>query len=62
MDNYLIVKCIPLGDQWECDADRQPLLVCSEEQAVEGYFEKYGYEIYLIKEDGSLELIKEYDE
>ena len=22
---YLIMKCEPLGDQWECDADRSPI-------------------------------------
>ncbi len=55
---YLIVECQELGDQFECDADRTPLFV------VDNFddFNCRGYEIYEIKEDGILELIKEYFE
>jgi len=55
---YLIVECNELGDQWECDADRTPICV------VDDYtnYNKYGYEIHLINEDGTLKKIRDYDE
>ena len=54
---YLIVKCDELGDQWECDADRQPVCITEEKKR----YERFGYEIYEIFEDGYLKLIQEYD-
>ena len=53
---YLVVKCTPLGDQWETDAAREPLCITADITSYEGEW----YEIYQIKEDGTLELIKEY--
>lgn len=55
---YLVVKCDELGDQFECDADRRPLCI------VDDYtnYNKCGYEIYAINEDGTLEKIRDYDE
>lgn len=53
---YLVVKCTPLGDQWETDAAREPLCITAD---IDSY-ESEGYEVYQIKEDGTLELIKEY--
>lgn len=58
----LIVKCDPLDDQYECDANRIPLFVYAETEAIEKYGDKFGYEIYSIRTDGMLELEKEYDE
>ena len=58
----LIVKCIPLNDQYECDADKTPLFICSEAEAIENYGDKFGYEIYSICADGRLKSEKEYDE
>lgn len=55
---YLIIKCEELGDQWECDADRIPICV------IDNYSEynKRGYEIYEINNDGSLKKIRDYDQ
>jgi hypothetical protein len=53
---YLIIKAIPLSDQWETDADRKPVCITTNTDPYEG--EKY--EIYQIKSDGTLEQIKEY--
>ena len=54
---YLVVKCDELGDQFECDADRTPICV------VDNYtdYDKMGYEIYEINDDGSLTKIREYE-
>ena len=61
-ERYLIVKCDPLSDQYECDANRTPLFICNETEAIEKYADKFGYEIYFIQNDRNLELIKEYEE
>ena len=56
MKKYLIVECVELGDQWECDADRTPICVVDD-------YSKYsdgGYDIYKINFDGSLTLIQDY--
>lgn len=50
-DSFLVVKCIPLNDQYETDAHREPLRITADIDS---------YEVYQIKEDGTLELIKEY--
>lgn len=55
---YLVIKCEELGDQWECDADRKPLCVVDDYTA----YNKCGYEIYHIHDDGSLEKIRDYDD
>ena len=52
---YLVVKCTPLDDQWETDAAREPLCITADLAPYEGE----GYEVYQIKKDGTLELIKE---
>lgn len=44
---YLIVKAIALNDQYECDADRTPILVTQDEELALSYLEKNEtYEIY----------------
>lgn len=53
---YLVVRCTPLDDQWETDAAREPLCITADITSYEGEW----YEIYQIKEDGTLGLIKEY--
>lgn len=57
MAKYLVIECNKLDDQWECDADRQPLCVTDDKNK----FWKVGYEIYEIYPDGSLKLIKDYE-
>jgi hypothetical protein len=53
MRNFLIMKCEPLNDQWECDADRTPLCVVQKNNIPKKY-QKYGYEIYEIFPNGSI--------
>ncbi len=54
---YLVVKCTPLGDQWETDAAREPILITTNTDPYSGE----GYEIYYINpENGELILIKDY--
>lgn len=53
---YLVVRCTPLDNQYETDAAREPLCITADITSYEGEW----YEIYQIKEDGTLELIKEY--
>ena len=55
---YLVIKCIPLSDQYECDADREPVCVTNNITAYEGK----SYDIYEIHNDGSLELIQSYED
>lgn len=56
MKKYLIVKCDALNDQWECDANRVPIKITADYSE----FNKDGYDIWEIAEDGSLTCIKEW--
>lgn len=58
MKKYLIIKCKPLNDQYECDADRTPLKITDDYSE----FNKNGYEIWEIVEDGNLTRIKEWED
>lgn len=53
---YLIIECSELGDQWECDANREP--VCLTDN-ISQY--GLGYEVYQVNPDNTFTLIKEYD-
>lgn len=55
---YLIVKCEPLSDGWECDANRIPLCVTDNPDAYKG---EWGYEIYEIRSDGRTILIQDWE-
>ena len=55
---YLIVKCIPLDDQYECDADRIPLCVTEDYSTYKNVF---GYEVWKIQKNGNLKKIQNYD-
>lgn len=55
---YLIIKCVELEDQFECDADRTPICITDNFNK----FNKYGYEIYMIHANGTLNLIKHYND
>lgn len=55
---YLVVKCEELNDGYECDANRIP--VCITDDYSE--YNKFGYEIYKVLENGKLKLIREYDQ
>ena len=59
---YVIVKCRELNDQWECDADRTPMLVLIDVELDRlEEFKCYGYEVYVASADGTLEIIQDYD-
>ena len=59
-DEVLVVHATPISDDWETDADRQPLFIISEEEAIKEFW-KYNYEIYAIcKSNGELTRIKEW--
>lgn len=55
---YLVIECLELADQYECDADRTPICVTDDYSS----YNKKGYEIYKIEEDGNLTKIRDYDE
>lgn len=58
---YLICEARPLNDQWECDAAIIPERIVNDWTAVD-YDETKYYEIWEILKDGSLALIREWDE
>lgn len=55
---YLIIKCVSLSDQYECDAYREPVCVTNNTALYEGK----SYDIYEIHNNGSLELIQSYED
>ena len=63
MTKYLIVKCTELGDQFECDADREPMFLVDDWK---DWFNKnrptYRYEVYKFVDDEEAELVKNYEE
>lgn len=63
MTKYLIVKCKELGDQYECDADREPMFLVDD---WEDWFAKnhptYLFEVYKFVDDKEATLEKTYDE
>ena len=62
-NTYVIVKCVELTDQFECDAYKTPLLVLVNVQSEElKKFKKYGYEIYIATTGGTLKKIQSYDD
>lgn len=61
MRNFLIMKCEPLNDQYECEADRTPLCVVQRNDIPKEY-KKYYYEIYEILSNGLIVKISNYDD
>lgn len=60
MKKYLIVKCEPLDDQYECDANRIPLCITEDWKSIVPECE---FEVYEINEDGNIsKRIKEWDD
>ena len=61
-DMYLIMRCHPLSDQYECDADRYPIALTED---YEEWFKEnkptYDFEVWKY-EDKVFECIKSYDE
>lgn len=59
MKKYLIVKCKPLGDQFECDVNRTPLCMVNDYKTFEA---DYDFEVYELGADDGFSLVKEYDD
>lgn len=63
MTKYLIVKCKELGDQFECDANREPMFLVDDWK---DWFNKnhptYQFEVYKFVDDNEATLEKTYDE
>lgn len=63
MTKYLIVKCEPLSDQYECDADREPMFLVDDWK---DWFEKnhptYRFEVYKFVDEEEATLEKAYEE
>ena len=57
-NQFLIIKCEELSDQFECDACREPLCIVGIQEIKD--FKRGSFEIYEIYDDGHLKLIKEY--
>ena len=55
---FLIVKCTPLGDQWECDANREPMFICDDWSTLKL---DYQFEAYRINDDNTFTLVKDYE-
>lgn len=63
MTKYLIVKCEPLSDQYECDCDREPMFLVDDwNDWIEKNHPTYWFEVYKFADSEKAELIKEYDE
>lgn len=63
MTKYLIVKCEPLSDQHECDADREPMFLVDDwEDWLEKNHPTYRFEVYKFVDNEEAELVKDYDE
>lgn len=62
MIKYLIMKCEELNDQYECDANREPVcLVDDWEQWYKKNKPDYYFEVYKCEDDMPCELVKSYD-
>lgn len=55
---YLVIECNELGDQWECDANRNPICMTDNYED----YDDYGYEIYELCSDNTFKLIKGYED
>lgn len=63
MTKYLIVKCEELGDQYECDANREPMFLVDDWK--EWYWENhpnYMFEVYKFEDEEECTLVKQYEE
>lgn len=58
---FLVMKCEPLNDPYECDADRQPICVIQESE-IPNRYKTFGYEIYEIFSNESLTIRQNWDD
>jgi len=52
---YLVVKCRPLNDQYECEYDRTPICITTNYSQ----YNQEDYEIYAIYKDNRIKLFRE---
>lgn len=62
MAKYLIVKCVELADQYECDADRTPIALVDDWEAYCIENADDDFEVWKLNENGSFVRIKTYYE
>ena len=63
MTKYLIVKCEELSDQYECDADREPMFLVDDwNDWVTKNHPTYLFEVYKFVDNEEAELVKDYNE
>ena len=63
MTKYLIVKCTELSDQYECDADREPMFLVDDwEDWVAKNHPTYRFEVYKFVDEEEAILEKTYEE
>lgn len=59
--NYLIMRCKPLNDQYECDCDRIPHAIVNDwKQWCQYWKPSWYFEVWAIYQDGTLKCIKEW--
>lgn len=59
---YLIIRCTPLNDQYECDADRTPICLVDDWKKWEKETNpNYYFEVYKCENGKDFEIVKEYD-
>ena len=62
MTKYLIVKCEELGDQYECDANREPMFLVDDwEKWYHDNLPRYKFEVYKFEDDKQCTLEKTYE-
>lgn len=61
---FVVVKAVPLGDQWECDADREPVYFAPTYESALKEAKQMGldtdFEIWGVKQDGFIQILDEY--
>ena len=63
MVKYLIVKCEELGDQYECDARREPMFLVDDwKEWYQKNLPTYMFEVYKFEDDEECTLVKRYEE
>lgn len=59
---YLLIKCVPLNDDYECDADRIPITLTSDyKRWINRYKPSYPYEVWQLTKNETFKKIKEWE-
>lgn len=63
MKKYLIMKCEELDDQYECDANREPMFLVDDwEEWYRKNHPNYKFEVYEFEDEEECTLVKQYEE